>query len=298
MTPIRAITILFASLALISIADAQKGKPGGGGGTTPPPPYSPVVVNVACDGTGTKLQDALNALNPVANVYEVRVSGVCPESLVINGFAGLTLTSPTAGSASTIGRIESGTSGFGSKITIRNLNLSSDYLAAAMYIFDSEIQAEDVVFVCTTRDGCANLITAFQSKIRTSGLRSENFIQGGAISVDRHSFAFIGMASRTNPEFSCSDLDLLRSRRGSYVSYTSEGGTTLNNQPCNVNRVTAEFGGEIFLVNQGLTDVFTVEGGSVYGGNTLGGRWYGAVSCAPYSVVSDIEDPTVNRCVP
>lgn len=66
MTPIRTITILFASLALISVADAQKGKPGGGGGTTPPPPYSPVVVNVACDGTGTKLQDALNALNPVA----------------------------------------------------------------------------------------------------------------------------------------------------------------------------------------------------------------------------------------
>ncbi len=108
MNAIRAIGILLASLALMSVAEAQKGGGKPGGGT--PTPYSPVIVNVACDGTGTKLQDALNALNPFANAYEVRVSGVCPESLTIDKYQWLKIISKDTNAQGSIGKVNIGTS--------------------------------------------------------------------------------------------------------------------------------------------------------------------------------------------
>jgi len=74
-------------------------------GKPQPPAYTPTVVNVACDGTGTKLQDALNAVNPTANVYDFRISGTCPESLKVSGFSQLTLRSSDLANPATIGRV-------------------------------------------------------------------------------------------------------------------------------------------------------------------------------------------------
>lgn len=103
MTVMRLSGALIASLAIVGAAGAQKGggKPKGGTLT----PYTPVIVNVTCDGTGTKLLDALNVLNPLTNVYEVRVSGICPESLTIENFQNLTITSAMADANPTIGAV-------------------------------------------------------------------------------------------------------------------------------------------------------------------------------------------------
>lgn len=54
---------------------------------------APVVVDVVCTGTGSTLQSALDQLNPVAAVYEVRVSGVCNELITLQNFVRITIKS-------------------------------------------------------------------------------------------------------------------------------------------------------------------------------------------------------------
>ena len=68
----------------------------------PPTSSAAVIINVACDGSGTKIADALARVNPLVAVYEVRVSGRCPERVFIANFIKITIKSANLGDPASI----------------------------------------------------------------------------------------------------------------------------------------------------------------------------------------------------
>lgn len=105
MAVLRSVSLSFLCLLLSGVHLSRAEASG-----TLAPQNATVEVDVACDGTGTRLQEALNALNPFASAYEVRVSGYCPEPLYIEKFMYLRLVSADAGARASVGKIYVATS--------------------------------------------------------------------------------------------------------------------------------------------------------------------------------------------
>lgn len=101
MGGMRSMALSFLSLLLAGVPVSRAEAPG----SLAAPQNATVEVDVTCDGTGTRLQDALNALHPFASAYEVRVSGYCPEPLYIEKFLHLRLVSADAGARASVGKI-------------------------------------------------------------------------------------------------------------------------------------------------------------------------------------------------
>jgi hypothetical protein len=101
MSGLWSIALSFLCLLLAGVPVSRADAPG----SLAAPQNATVEVDVACDGTGTRLQDALDELHPFASAYEVRVSGYCPEPLYIEKFLYLRLMSADAGARASVGKI-------------------------------------------------------------------------------------------------------------------------------------------------------------------------------------------------
>lgn len=144
----RAVVLSFLCLLLSGVPASRAA---GQGSLTPQ--NATVEVDVACDGTGTRLQDTLNGLNPFASAYEVRVSGYCPEPLYIEKFLYLRLVSADAVARASVGKIYVATSAHNVYVDrlrvvdtgIRHIDAASYSIRAASNRFemnDSEVFCE------------------------------------------------------------------------------------------------------------------------------------------------------------
>lgn len=121
----------------------------------PKEPYAPKVFTIDCDSSPSEspIQDILNSLNPVRDVYIIKVIGSCDGILSINGFFNITIESLIG--VPNVGRVEVNDSSY---VSIRNIDLIGPYTIPSergAIVLDSagEMTVNNVSITCPVPSG-------------------------------------------------------------------------------------------------------------------------------------------------
>lgn len=288
--------VLVTSICTTSFAIAD---PIGNG--KPNEPYTPRLVTVNCNGAGTKLQDALDGLNPVANVYDVRVTGYCPEPLSIRGFSQLTIRSSDVANRATIGMITFGgilgdpnVGTANGTVWLRDLIISmtnNGIGSPAIQVQQgNNIELQNILVSCDDPLGCnPNVIASFSSRVRIINLNGINgFENSVAMSFNRDSAAIIVLSADVNTGI-CSGIQMLTANRGSTVQLNAAS-------DCLVGRLRALAGSEMLAVLEGQNPFVSAHSSLVQ--ITSEGLWTEQVDCTGNAEVSTYPIGFTNYCNP
>lgn len=196
---------------------------------------NPVVIDVACNGTGTPLQDMLNSLNPVSSVYRIEVSGVCNELLVIEDFSRLTIRSKNPDNRASIRSI-SNTSGFfvrleDFEILFDQLDNRSQNPSAIGNFSAGRLDVVDVNVRCVNSGACRNAAGTVRGEIRLySVTKSGTWSSDGArVSADRQGSILVASSGPLQDQ--CYIGDEYSASRGGVIRYLPESEFLRNNCP-------------------------------------------------------------------
>lgn len=295
--------VLLTAIALTVLGQAEAGKPGGGGGTTPPPAYAPTVVNVACNGTGAVLQTALNALNPVANVYDVAVTGVCPEPVSLANFASITIRSANANSPATLNSIT--VSNGNNYVVIRDLVINvtdSSVEPFGMGIYkpsDGRLDVQDVTFNCSNKfySDCFSTVQMIGSgDLRLYG----GTVNGNWLGVAASRNGTVLVASSVKSPNLCLQQPTYTASFGSVIRILESGTGCVTGAVYSNDGATVTYEGS----NSSILSSVVVRNGTVIGQSTdaanLSLSWFNSFSCSGVgSLITDRNPPNGrNYCAP
>jgi hypothetical protein len=255
---------------------------------------------VTCDGTGTALQDALNSLNPVANVYEVRVSGHCPESLAVSRFTQLTIRSADAANRATIGNVFFG--GYNADVSARAPNgavflsdivigvtAATNAFAAIDIQQGNTVEISNVLVSCEEPSGCSNrVIDSYSSRVRAIGINATG-IESPTMLFERGSTVLLSLTADVGTG-ACSSYSLMQVKRMSNLHL-------LVNGTCAVNQLYARSNSTITAILGNSPPPYINAGSSlVQGYNSTRSQWYSDVTCPGGAEVSDYPTGSANYC--
>ena len=250
------------------------------------PSYSPKVVELSCDESGVQLGDALARLNPTADVYEVRISGVCAQPISLKNFVSITLTSANHTVPAVIGRVDLGT-GNGyvrfESLTIRGTSTDTYMLLA--YIVGL-LEMNDVVLDCAAEESGCGAIVLYGGHARIYDTTVAGNWPSGRASLSALRGAAVFIAT-TPTGTGCPPFD---------YGVTRNSVLQLLSDNCQDGSVSASQGS--FVSYQGFNSMLTsiyVRNGSVERQVSGSEQWFGQLRCSgAHDLVTDHN--RVNYC--
>ena len=214
----------------------------------PPTSSAAVIINVACDGSGTKIADALARVNPLVAVYEVRVSGQCPERVFISNFFNITITSANPSAPATIQFFGTDSS---VDVNLQNIKIlheggsgcSSFGCTAISNTSTGRLSVRDVDIQCVNAGACADAVITRTGEIRLySVTKSGVWGSSGARVVAIRNGSILVSSSSSNRNI-CFAGDEYYARWGGVILYSPNRSSVTN---CLAFRKTEVDGGAVY----------------------------------------------------
>ena len=214
----------------------------------PPSNNTAVVVNVVCDGTGTKVANALANINPLIAVYEVRLTGQCPEDVSVSDFFRLKVTSANPSSPATINSFDNANS---IDVTLENVKIlhkggsdcSSFGCPALSNLSPGRLSVFDVDIQCVNAGQCADAIITRTGEIRLYSVTKSGVWNSSGARVVAIRNGSILVSSSQQKNSACFAADEYYAQWGGIIVYSPNRNSPTN---CPAFRKTELDGGAVY----------------------------------------------------